>query len=576
MINSLQPTAQKSRLRHNQLRRGASCLVAALLVLFVAASADAATINKANNTNNLNLTTSWTGGVVPGSGDIALWNSTVTGANTVSLGANLNFGELQITNPGGLVTINTGNTLTLSGVAGVGIDMSTATQNLTLNPSISLGASQIWNVGTSRTLTIGGTISGSGNTITKNGAGTLTMNADNLFNNVGLTMNAGLMLLTTNNNQVRTFSLANLSGSGGTIQVNGNNSTVTLSVGSDNTSTSYGGTFNENGNVNTQLTLTKVGTGTLTLTGSNSYTGGTNVNAGVLNVGSVNAIGSSGTISFGGGTLQYSASNTTDYSARFSAAANQAYSVDTNGQSVTYATALTSSGGSLTKSGSGTLTLTGASTYSGATTINAGTLKLDNNNTTTARLANTSNITLNSGGTLLLAQTGVASTDRINNAATMTLAGGTFNTGGLSERGGTLAAPTAGIGALTLTANSTIDFGAGTTSIIEFAGLGTHTAATLLQIINWDGIPATGNGTERLLFAGNVSSFTSLYNQSDVSFDGVSGYQAIQFSGFFEITEVPEPSTWFAAALALGAIGFSQRKRLRACASSAVEKHSNF
>jgi hypothetical protein len=28
------------------------------------------------------------------------------------------------------------------------------------------------------------------------------------------------------------------------------------------------------------------------------------------------------------------------------------------------------------------------------------------------------------------------------------------------------------------------------------------------------------------------------------------------------ITEVPEPSTWFAAVLALGAIGFSQRKRL--------------
>ena len=40
------------------------------------------------------------------------------------------------------------------------------------------------------------------------------------------------------------------------------------------------------------------------------------------------------------------------------------------------------------------------------------------------------------------------------------------------------------------------------------------------------------------------------------------------------ITEVPEPSTWFAAVLALGAIGFSQRKRLRACASSAVQKHS--
>ncbi len=38
-------------------------------------------------------------------------------------------------------------------------------------------------------------------------------------------------------------------------------------------------------------------------------------------------------------------------------------------------------------------------------------------------------------------------------------------------------------------------------------------------------------------------------------------------------TVVPEPSTWLAAALALGVIGFSQRKHLRAGASLAVKKH---
>ena len=47
------------------------------------------------------------------------------------------------------------------------------------------------------------------------------------------------------------------------------------------------------------------------------------------------ALGSTGTISFGGGALQHSASNTTGYSARFSTAAGQAYGVDTNGQNVT-------------------------------------------------------------------------------------------------------------------------------------------------------------------------------------------------------------------------------------------------
>jgi hypothetical protein len=126
---------------------------------------------------------------------------------------------------------------------------------------------------------------------------------------------------------------------------------------------------------------------------------------------------------------------------------------------------------------------------------------------------------VNSGGTLLLAQSGgTSSTHRINDSATMTLAGGTFNTGGLSERSGTLAAPTAGIGALTLTATSTINFGSGNTSIIEFSALGTHTLGTILQITNWDGTPVTGGGTERLLFAGLATSFTTTYVQTEVSF----------------------------------------------------------
>ena len=40
------------------------------------------------------------------------------------------------------------------------------------------------------------------------------------------------------------------------------------------------------------------------------------------------------------------------------------------------------------------------------------------------------------------------------------------------------------------------------------------------------------------------------------------------------VNEVPEPGTWVAAALALGVIGFSQRNRVRACASFAVNGHS--
>ena len=160
-----------------------------------------------------------------------------------------------------------------------------------------------------------------------------------------------------------------------------------LIVGDSNDSTFRGVMSTAN------LALEKVGSGKLTLSGSNTYSGTTTLTAGTLALGSANAIGSSGTISFGGGTLQSSASNTADYSARFSNAANQQVKIDTNGQSVTLAANLTSSGGSFTKLGAGTVTLSGSNTYSGATTVSAGTLLVN------ASLTNSA-VTVGNGGTL--------------------------------------------------------------------------------------------------------------------------------------------------------------------------------
>jgi len=120
----------------------------------------------------------------------------------------------------------------------------------------------------------------------------------------------------------------------------------------------------------TSGTVTKIGTGTWTLSGANTYTGDTILNDGTLSLGSAGALGTTGTISFVGGTLQFSGSNTTDYSPRFSAAANQTYKLDTNGQNVILATPLTSTGGSLTKIGAGTLTVTAANTHNSGTNIN--------------------------------------------------------------------------------------------------------------------------------------------------------------------------------------------------------------
>ena len=162
--------------------------------------------------------------------------------------------------------------------------------------------------------------------------------------------------------------------------------------------------------------LTKTGNGILALSAANTFTGGVNINAGNLQVqgtetpGTSGPLGKSGTITFGGGTLQYSSTNASDYSSRF-ATTSQAISIDTNGQSVTFVTALMgSTAGSLTLNDTaatkGALTITIANAYTGGTTISGGTLRSVGTGLGTGPVAiSGGTIAVNDGSGGVLAQT---------------------------------------------------------------------------------------------------------------------------------------------------------------------------
>jgi autotransporter-associated beta strand protein len=97
--------------------------------------------------------------------------------------------------------------------------------------------------------------------------------------------------------------------------------------------------------------LTKAGNGTLTLSGNNTYSGGTLVSQGILQIGN-------------GGTSGSLAGSIT----------NNAGLVFNRSDDLTQSNAISGSG-SVVKTGAGTLTLSGNNTYSGGTTLSSGVLR---------------------------------------------------------------------------------------------------------------------------------------------------------------------------------------------------------
>ena len=179
--------------------------------------------------------------------------------------------------------------------------------------------------------------------------------------------------------------------------------------------------------------LRKLGTGTLTLSGNNTYDGGSSFVAGVLQVASAGALGSAGLLQFAGGTLQFSAANKVDYSARFSSAENQAFRVDTGGQDVGFTRGLRSVGGSIVKTGAGTLLLAGVGHEVGSASVQGGHLAISGSlnaasglTVDTAAAAPTASLTMHSTSAL---STGAAVVG-LNGVGNALQDGGSFSTNG--------------------------------------------------------------------------------------------------------------------------------------------------
>ncbi len=209
------------------------------------------------------------------------------------------------------------------------------------------------------------TTPGAAGTFPKNGAFTY----DALLNSgvSTLTENITVKQLTLNGtidiNGPRTLSLDGLTGMG-IIDNNGSTggAAVTVEVGNNNTSSSFGGIIK---NTVGSITLKKMGTGTLTLSGSNSFTGSTFILGGTLKTGANDALPATTNILF----YQGSGDMTLDLNG-FNNTVKQLWMSDAVGSTTTIETGA----GTLTLSGSGNNILYGSGSGNGAT-IN-GNLKL--------------------------------------------------------------------------------------------------------------------------------------------------------------------------------------------------------
>ncbi len=334
------------------------------------------------------------------------------------------------------------------------------------------------------TLSLAANISGAG-TLGKLGSGTLILTGTNTYTG-GTTIGGGTLQL---GNGGTTGTIAGNVTNNGTLAFNWSNAQ------------SFAGVISGSGAVQ------QLGAGTTTLTASNTYTGGTVVNAGMLQLGAGASLAATGALTVNGGVFNLNNNNQTVAALSGTGGAIMLGSgtlTAGDAGSTTLAAAISGSG-AFVKQGSGLLTLTGASTFTGGATVNAGTLAVNGS------LA--SNVMVNGGGLLR----------------------GTGTVGGLVVNGGTVA-PGNSIGTLNVSGNFVQ--GGGSTYQVEVNAAGqsdkinvggTATLGGAVQVLAQPGTYArnttytilSANGGVSGVYSGVTSNFAFLtptlaYNANNV------------------------------------------------------------
>jgi autotransporter-associated beta strand protein len=336
---------------------------------------------------------------------LSIGSAGALGSGTITF----NTGDNFIRNAGALTQLTGNNTIILNGITngagwqqfsvwGNGKNLNFGTGNMVVNGNNNLNAF-------SGGAEFDGVISGSG-LINWYGGGTLTLGGANTFTgNLAAGGNNGTVVL-ANTNALQFANLNFNTGQTLAFSVAGAN-TYNLGAFSGNGSINLGGnSLNILNSANLAYSGVLSGTGgvafggsqTTTLSGANTFSGGLGVTSGTLALTNSGTLGGiTGSVTLTNGTIDLGGSTQTNGALNLSGGTLQNGTLNASSFSVTNGTisAALAGGGSLTKAGSGTVTLSGANSYSGGSTVSAGILNLGN---TTALGTGTVTIT---GGTIV-------------------------------------------------------------------------------------------------------------------------------------------------------------------------------